>query len=474
MKMTPPRAAHSKEPSGPLNFAAKAPSSLMTELEITLGREGMSDLEYEHLLDRVRKYRISTDSPYFMNQLFSGVRPEILEAENLISESRTTMSTYEASGPFTLIELETIRALNAEIGWPETAEGVVVPGGSAANFMAIHCARSSASEDFRKLGNRPNWRIFSTREAHYSLEKAVLALGLGLESLVTVDIDDQGRMSPKSLLEKINEVKSEGHEPLMVIATAGTTVLGQFDPIDEICDVAQGLWVHVDGAWGGPAMFSSKAKPMLKGLEKAASFTFDAHKLLGSDLTCSVFLTRHNGVLLEANDVQGGEYLFHEVSGGGCGGGLGGEAGDISSREFDRGRVSWQCGRRPEIVSFWGLWKKLGTKGLGSIVDTKFELRDEVLNWIKQQKGLKLLQAPSYLNICVQVLKPVCDGKFVSDKTWSREVRNVLKRENKALVNFSVTDDGTAFLRLILAHHELRTEHVIQILSWALAVSPEA
>jgi sulfinoalanine decarboxylase len=469
MKKTPP----SDTPFKQLNFAAKAPRALMAELEISLGREGMSDPEFKHLLGRLRKNRISTDSPYFMNQLFSGVRPEILEAENLIAESRTTMSTYEASGPFTLIELETVRALNSEIGWPETAEGVVVPGGSAANFMAIHCARSTASEDFRRLGNRPNWRIFSTREAHYSLEKAVLALGLGLESLVTVDVDDQGRMLPKSLFEKINEVKSEGGEPLMVIATAGTTVLGQFDPISEICDVAQGLWVHVDGAWGGPALFSSQAKSLLKGLEKASSFTFDAHKLLGSDLTCSLFLTKHEGILLEANDVHGGEYLFHEVSGGDLGGGSGGNYGDVTSREYDRGRVSWQCGRRPEIVSFWGLWKKLGTKGVGNIVDTKFELRDEVLKWINQQKGLKLLQAPPYLNICVQVLKPAQNGKFVSDKTWSRDVRNVLKRENKALVNFSVTDDGTTFLRLILAHHELRTEHVVQILSWALAVAPE-
>lgn len=444
-----------------LNFAAKAPNVLRSELELSLGREGLSDLEFQQVLDRLRKNRISTDSPYFMNQLFSGVRPEILEAEKLISESRTTMATYEASGPFTLIELETVRALNAEIGWPKTAEGIVVPGGSAANFMAIHCARTNASEEFRKWGNRPHWRIFSTREAHYSLEKAVLALGLGLESLVTVDVDDQGRMSPNSLREKINEVKSEGHEPLMVILTAGTTVLGQFDPIDEICDVAQGLWVHVDGAWGGPALFSSKAKLLLKGLKKASSFTFDAHKLLGSDLTCSLFLTRHEGILLEANDVHGGEYLFHEVSS------------DVSGREYDRGRVSWQCGRRPEIVSLWGLWKKLGSKGLGGIVDGKIELRDEVLKWIKMQEGLKLIQPPPFLNICVQVLKPLRNGRRVSDKTWSRDVRNILKRENKALVNFSVTEDGTTFLRLILAHHELSADHVTQILTWALAVEPE-
>lgn len=445
----------------PTNFAAKAPSVLKKELGITLGTEGISDSEFKDLLARLRKNRISTDSPFFMNQLFSGVRPEILEAESLIAESRTTMATYEASGPFTLIELETVRALTREIGWPETSEGVVVPGGSAANFMAIHCARANASGDFRKWGNRPHWKIFSTREAHYSLEKAVLALGLGLESLVTVDVDEYGRMSPRSLQEKINEVKSDGHEPLMVICTAGTTVLGQFDPIDEICEVANGLWVHVDGAWGGPALFSGTAKSLLRGLEKATSFTFDAHKLLGSDLTCSLFLTQFAGILLEANDVHGGEYLFHEVSDG------------VSGRDYDRGRVSWQCGRRPEIVSFWGLWKKLGTKGLGDIVDSKLQLKNEVLEWIQNQKGLRLLQDPPYLNICVEVLKPMGNNQFASDKNWSKTVRNVLKRENKALVNFSVTQNQTTFLRLILAHHELRTQDLIQILDWALAVTPE-
>ena len=452
-------------------FSTPRPEELKNEMDFELRESGLHADAYQKLLDRLRDLRVDTQSPYFMNQLFSGVRSEVLEIEKLISESRTTMATFEASGPFTLIEMETVRALARQIGWESAYDGVVVPGGSAANFMAIHMARQLADEGFKTRGNRPHWKIFSTREAHYSLEKAVLALGLGLDSLVSVKTDARGRMRPESLRRAISDVNAEGHEPLMVNTTLGTTVLGAFDPIDEIIEASQGTPVHVDGAWGGPAIFSPRMREMVKGLEKAASFTFDAHKLFGADLTCSVILTRHEGLLLEANDVHGGEYLFHESSGDEDEQGLG--------RLYDRGRLSWQCGRRPEIVSLWGLWKKHGTTGLGDIVEEKLKIRDEVVSWIGSQPGLKLLHEPEYLNICVQVQKPVrasggeATGKvdsYEDDPDWSRHVRQVLKRENKALVNFSTREDGLTFLRLILAHHQLKTDHVTKILQWALDV----
>lgn len=453
-------------------FSTPPPGELKKEMDFELQAEGLDTKAYHSLIQRLRELRVDTQSPFFMNQLFSGVRGEVLEIENLIAESRTTMATYEASGPFTLIEMETVQALASRIGWKDSFDGVVVPGGSAANAMAIHLARQIADGNFKRLGNRPHWKIFSTREAHYSLEKAVLALGLGFDSLVIVETDSSGRMKPESLLRAINDVKSEGHEPLMINATMGTTVLGAFDPIDEIIEASQGTPVHVDGAWGGPAIFSSRLKDKVRGLDKASSFTFDAHKLFGADLTCSLLLTRHPGLLLAANDVHGGEYLFHESSGD--------ETEKDLGRRYDRGRLSWQCGRRPEVVSLWGLWKKHGTRGLGDIVEQKLQIRDEVVSWIKIQPGLRLLHDPEYLNICVQVRKPALQNyempkgtsTFEDDLQWSRHVRQVLKQENKALVNFSTRGDGLTFLRLILAHHQLRTDHVIQILKWAQEIRP--
>jgi glutamate/tyrosine decarboxylase-like PLP-dependent enzyme len=233
-----------------------------------------------------------------------------------------------------------------------------------------------------------------------------------------------------------------------VVATAGTTVLGAFDQITPVASICKkhGLWLHVDGAWGGPALFSKKLRHLVQGIELADSVTFDAHKLFGASLTSSFFLTKHSKILLEANDVSGGEYLFHS-----------------DDPALDRGKLSWQCGRKADAVSFWTIWKSLGTEGLGEFVDRLVTIREETLAWIRTQSRLELISDPEYLNICVRVAPP----SGIVNRDWSKIVREQLKDQDKAMVNYS-TDQNGSFLRLILAHPYLDFDHVRQILIWAL------
>ncbi len=404
------------------------------------------------IMTAIREHSITTQSPYFMNQLFSGILPQMLLAEDLISQTKTTMATFEASPAFSTIELEVIESLGKMIGWPEgQREGVGVPGGSAANFMAVHCARQKKFPDIKKSGmDGTKLRIFTSTEAHYSLKKACAALGLGTDNLIHVPVDNQGRMIPEKLDHLISDSLDQGFVPLMVSATSGTTVLGAFDPIDKLSAVCKkyDVWLHADGAWGGPVLFSERSRHLVRGIELADSMTFDAHKLFGASLTCSFFLTQHSGLLLEANDVSGGDYLFHS-----------------DDPNIDRGKFSWQCGRRAEAVSFWTIWKSLGTTGLGDFVDHFAKIRDDLLPWIETQPRLELIARPDFLNVCVRI-KPPASKVGVAD--WSKVVRESLKEKNLAMVNYSSDTNGT-FLRLILAHPYLQTEHVKQILEWALA-----
>jgi sulfinoalanine decarboxylase len=238
--------------------------------------------------------------------------------------------------------------------------------------------------------------------------------------------------------------------PILVAATSGTTVLGAFDEIEPVSSVCknQGVWLHVDGAWGGPALFSKKLRPLVRGIELADSVAFDAHKLFGANLTSSFFLTRHNKILHEANDVTGGDYLFHS-----------------DGLNLDLGKLSWQCGRKADAMSFWTIWKSVGTDGLGDFVDRLLEIREETLNWIRTQSRLELVSVPDYLNICVRVIPP--HGK--EDPDWAKFVRERLKEKDQAMVNYSENQEGS-FLRLILAHPYLKFEHVRQVLEWALEV----
>ena len=280
-----------------------------------------------------------------------------------------------------------------------------------------------------------------------------MVLGFGTQALVTVACDSNGRMLVSDLSEKIKNCVNSNQTPLMVCATAGTTVHGAFDPIEEMVDLCKQnkIWLHVDGAWGGPVIFSKEHRHLVKGLEKADSFTFDAHKLLGANLTCSFFMTNDSKILLQANDVSGADYLFHD-----------------GAEVIDRGRLSWQCGRQAEALSFWSIWKSVGSDGLGMFVDRLMNVRTESTAWIKDQSRLQLLADPEYLNLCVQIIPPA--GSNLDSTTWSLSVRNQLREKNLAMVNYSTSKNGTHFLRLILAHPKIDFATVKQILTWALEI----
>lgn len=433
-----------------------ASDELKKQLSLHLSNESLGWSQLTHELNLIQAASISTHSPYFMNQLFSGVSSETLLADQVLAQTKSTMAIYEASPVFTLIEKEVVQSLGELVGWPASqVEGLTVPGGSSANFMALHCARQRKFPNCKEEGLPAGIKvqIFVSEEAHYSLKKACAVLGFGTGSLISIKADAQGRMSVTDLEAKIEDCVSQKAVPLMVCATAGTTVLGAFDPITEIADLCKkhGTWLHVDGAWGGPVIFSKTHKKLVHGIENADSLTFDAHKLLGAQLTCSFFVTNDPHILLAANDVSGADYLFHDNN-------------DV----IDRGRMSWQCGRQAEVLSFWTIWKSAGTANLGLFVDRLMSVQSESAAWIQTQNRLKLLWQPEFLNICVQVLPPT--GSTADAKTWATHVRNELKQKNLAMVNYSVSPDGLTFLRLILAHPQVTSNTVKEILTWALEV----
>lgn len=435
------------------HFDQKSALEIKSLLDLQITNSGISFEKLMTLLDSVAENSVATNSVYFMNQLFSGTSSQMLAAENLIAKSKATMATYEASPVLTTIETEVVQALCQQIGWSKDfSEGIAVPGGSNANFMALHCARQDKFPDYKQKGlPQVSLKVFCTAEAHYSLKKACIILGLGLEALVTVKTDNLGRMDAADLNLKLEQSKLANEVPLIVYATAGTTVFGAFDPIAEMAAVCkkQNVWLHVDAAWGGPALFSRQTKNLFQGVEQADSFTFDAHKFYGAGMTCAFFLTQHPNILFEANDVAGGDYIFHD------------------SEAVDRGRISWQCGRRADAVGLWTLWKSLGTDGMASMIDSSLNLKNELLPWIKTQPRLQLVTQPDFLNICVKVL-PATDGH--DEKDWSVHVRNELKRKDQAMVNYSTLPDGTAFLRLIIANPFLQLADLKNILTWAQEV----
>jgi len=120
------------------------------------------------------------------------------------------------------------------------------------------------------LHGLPRLVAFTSEDSHYSVRKSAALVGIGGDNVYQVRTDAQGRLDPEHLVERIEQARQEGAEPFLVSATAGTTVLGAFDPLDAIADVCARyrMWMHVDAAWGGGALMSRKHRHLLRGISK--------------------------------------------------------------------------------------------------------------------------------------------------------------------------------------------------------------
>jgi len=192
----------------------------------------------------------------------------------------------------------------------QAVDGVFTSGGTEANHTAVLIALTRLSPIIRTrglaaFGEQP--LVYTSQEAHRSVHKVAMLCGLGCESVREIPVDHSFRMDPALLRTAIENDRAAGKCPCMVIATAGTTNTGAIDPLAQIAEVARehSLWFHVDAAWGGAAALVPELRPLLDGIERADSITFDAHKWLSVPMTAGIFLTRHRDALEQTFNVSG-------------------------------------------------------------------------------------------------------------------------------------------------------------------------
>uniref|UniRef100_A0A8K9XCA4 Glutamate decarboxylase 1b n=1 Tax=Oncorhynchus mykiss TaxID=8022 RepID=A0A8K9XCA4_ONCMY len=293
------------------------------------------------------KYGVRTGHPRFFNQLSTGLDIIGLAGEWLTSTANTNMFTYEIAPVFVLMEQLTLKKMREMIGWPSgEGDGIFSPGGAISNMYSVMIARYKYFPEVKTKGMSaaPRLVLFTSEHSHYSIKKAGAALGFGSENVVLLSTDERGRVIPADLEAKILDVKQKGYHPLFVNATAGSTVYGAFDPINEIADICEkyNMWLHVDGAWGGGLLMSRKHRHKFSGVERANSVTWNPHKMMGVPLQCSAILVREKGILAGCNSMCAG-YLFQPD-----------KQYDVS---YDTGDKAIQCGRHVDIFKFWLMWK---------------------------------------------------------------------------------------------------------------------
>lgn len=185
----------------------------------------------------------------------------------------------------TEIEQHLMKWFAGRLGLPPTAGGLLTSGGAMANFIGLKAARDArCGFDIRAQGVRPGppLAIYVSDEVHVVNDRAADMLGLGRDAVRRIPTDDARRMRTDALDAAIRKDRDAGIRPIAVVATAGTVGTGAIDPLDTIADIAEqhGLWLHVDGAYGGIAAMVDALKPAFRGIERADSIAFDPHKWL--------------------------------------------------------------------------------------------------------------------------------------------------------------------------------------------------
>ncbi|MBF0312649.1 MAG: glutamate decarboxylase [Oligoflexia bacterium] len=369
---------------------------------------------------------------HFFNQLYGGLEMSALIAEFFSIVNNVSTATYEMSPLSTQMERIAVQKMLGFAGM-KRGEGMIVPGGSYANMFSMLVARNRLLAKCKGAGLRQRLLLFVSASAHYSFERAANTLGIGTNNVIKVATDDEGRMIPEDLNEKIE--KARGGTAFYIGATAGTTVEGAIDPLIEIAKIARKhrLWLHVDGAIGASLLLSPKRKKELQGIASADSLTWDAHKAMGVPLTCSLILFKKKGGMRSAVGGSEGDYLFHHP------------------RQDDIGTHSLQCGRRADGVKLWMLLKVLGERGLALRVEYLLSLAAYAAARVKQEQKLQLLLAHEHaFGICFRYNPNRSESKTARKlkqlNQLNIQIREEVVKEGKFLLNYA-SIKGSVVLR---------------------------
>jgi glutamate/tyrosine decarboxylase-like PLP-dependent enzyme len=419
----------------------KSPAELAGLIHMQIEDAGVEQNEFLEMVDQYLNYSVRTGNKQFLNQLYSGFNFPAFIGDVLTSLANTSMYTYEVAPVATEIEKSMISLMNRYTGY-ENGDGLFVSGGSNANLVAMFSARNRALPECRFEGYDRNQKLtaFINEQAHYSIETAANVLGIGSKNVIKVKADKDGRIIPAELGKAIQASISRGEKPFFVVATTATTLLGAYDPIDEMAEICSkhNIWLHADGSFGGSLILSEKHRHKLKGLEKTDSFAWNPHKLMNIPLICSVILVKQKGTLQYNLTDLNTDYIFH----------------DIDEIE-DLGKKSIQCGRRVDAVKLWFAWKYFGLEGYQQRIDKLMEMAAYAEKLVHENPKLELMAPRQSFAICFRYVP----DKDVDLNDFNLQLRETLRKTGQTIVNYGYIGKNLT-IRLITANGELEESDI--------------
>jgi len=307
-------------------------------------------------------------------------------AEALVAALNPQLATVKRSQLASKIEHETVRWIGERVGWPGEFNGTFTSGGNEANFSGLALALAwkfphVIEEGIASIGAQPV--LYASDEAHHSLDKSAGLLGTGRKALRRIPVNENVQLDTQILKQTIEADLASGKKPFCVVGTVGTTNTGAVDDLVAIAEICRryDLWLHVDGAYGGSAIFSDKHRNLLRGIEQADSITIDPHKWMAMPLAAGVILTRHPEMLERAFAVAA-PYMPKAAE----------------STGLDNSRISTQWTRRMNALKLWLTLRVHGRKAYEEHIDRQLNLARSFASWVRVSEHFEMA-APQILPI---------------------------------------------------------------------------
>jgi glutamate/tyrosine decarboxylase-like PLP-dependent enzyme len=333
-------------------------------------------------------------------------------ADLLASALNQNVTSWRSAPAATTIEHQVIEWLKQMTGFGAEGTGLLMSGGSLANFAALSVAvRASTDVDInqRGVGALPGTaRIYASEMAHMSIPKAAAMLGLGRDAVVRVPVDREYRMDPVALREQIAADRGAGLHPACVVATAGDVNTGAIDPLDLIADVCVGqrVWLHVDGSYGALAAQTSSVAGRMQALGRADSLSLDPHKWLYAPLDAGCLLVKRPGALRRAFS-EGASYIDVVA--------------DATMSEFAYWDYGPELSRRFRALKIWFLLNIHGAPAIQQAIDANIAVAHHLAALIDESQDFERV-APVPLSI-------VCFRHRGGDDAFNRRLMVETQRE---------------------------------------------
>jgi aromatic-L-amino-acid/L-tryptophan decarboxylase len=416
------------------------------------------------ILDDYRRF-IEPNGTHWQHPGFMAYFPSTASGPGVLGEMLTAAlgqnpMLWRTSPIGTELEQVVVDWLRQAFGLPDGFDGLITDTASTSSLIALAAAREAAGADAAALGlaARPGageMRVYASAEAHSSIEKALMTLGLGRVNLVRVPTNDRYEMRVDALEAAIAGDRQAGGRPIAIVATAGTTSSTSVDPVAPIAGIAarEGMWLHVDAAYAGSLAIVPGRRQAFAGWERADSIVINPHKWLFTPLDASLLLTRRMSVLRDAFSLVP-EYL---------------RTLDRETPVHDYNEFTPQLGRRFRALKLWMILRAFGLEGLRRRLERHCALAATFAGWVDAEPDWERLAPVPFSTVCFRHVPKTLSGDAAAAAgrldDHNVAVMDAVNRTGEVFLSHTRLN-GTFTIRLSVGNVRTEERHVAR--AWAL------